>query len=80
MNSWEFDSILTSMHTSEAFSTTKKNHMHTEDIAREGSKLVAQLFGLILVCFKRVLFPKNVLPKASFNILLQTLLWASIKK
>lgn len=43
---WAFDNILTSMHASEAFSTTNKNHMHTKDGAWEGRKLVTQSFGL----------------------------------
>lgn len=43
---WAFDNILTSMHASEAFSTTNKNHMHTKDGAWEGRKLVTRSFGL----------------------------------
>lgn len=43
---WAFDNILTSTHASEAFSTTNKSHMHTEDIAWEGWKFVTRSLGL----------------------------------
>lgn len=60
---WSLDSILTSMNTSEASSTTKESHMHTADSLGQMS-----MCSVVWVQCHRVLHPSNMLHPASNDI------------